>query len=310
MSMKKPVNNAQPELTIILLNYNGWTWLDQCLHSFHHLENWTDQGPEKLEVMVVDNGSQERKLPEFQEKYPWIQTMQLEENRGFAAGNNAGIQQAKAPYIMLLNTDTEFPAQTPLLSLLDRFVRPDVAIVSPKVVLSNGELDHACHRGFPTPWNALMYFSGLAKLFPKVKFLAGYRQSWLDLNTVHEIEACTGAAMIVRKTAIEGVGLLDEDYFMYAEDIDWCYRFAQAGWKTLYDPSVTVVHHKHKSGQKNKQWDTKSRTIAAFFDTMKQFMDKHYRKKYPQVILFLSFVMIDLLKKRKLHQERKQYANE
>lgn len=308
--MKKPLSNVKPKLSVILLNYNGWDWVEKCLHSFQHLDNWTKSGPDNMEVILVDNGSTENRLTEIKRKYPWIITIASQENRGFSAGNNLGIRQSQAPFVMLLNTDTEFLPETNLLDLLDNFVRPEVAVVTPRVELPSGELDHACHRGFPTPWNAALYFSGIAKLFPNSPSLGGYRMSWLDLTSVHEIEACSGAAMIVRKSAIEQVGYLDEDYFMYAEDIDWCYRFAQAGWKTVYDPQVTIIHHKYKSGQKTTQWDTKQRTISAFYDTMKQFMEKHYRNKYSRVILFLSFVMIEVLKKWKLHHERKQYANE
>lgn len=300
---------SKPRLSIILLNYGNSKWLEKCLHSFHNLEHWTVNGPEDIEVIVVDNGSKPSPLAELSQKFPWIKTIQNEKNLGFAGGNNVGIKQATAPFVMLLNSDTEFKQNTDLLALLEKFSDEKLAVVTPRLELTNGQLDPACHRGFPTPWNALMYYSGVAKLFPQAKWAAGYHLSWLDLKKAHEIEACSGAAMIVRQAAIAEVGVLDEDFFMYAEDIDWCYRFAQAGWKTLYDPEVTIIHHKYKSGQQTANWETKSKTISAFYDTMKQFMDKHYRRKYPRVILFLSFVMIDVLKKWKMHYERKQYAS-
>jgi GT2 family glycosyltransferase len=297
-------------LSIILLNFNGWNWVEKCLHSFHHLDNWASTGPEGFEVILVDNGSTENKLAVFEERYPWLITKRLPENIGFSAGNNVGISMAKSPFVMLLNTDTEFTPKTNLSLLLEQFNNPSVAIVSPKVVLSSGDIDHACHRGFPTPWNALMYYSGIARRFPRWPLVSGYTRSWQDLQTIHPVDACTGAAMIVRTAAIDQVGLLDESFFMYAEDIDWCYRFAQAGWLTMYDPSVVVIHHKHKSGQKNQDLSVRSKSITAFFNTMKQFMNKHYRHKYPAVVLFVSFVMIDILKAWKLHNERKQYADE
>src|SRR5690606_37017252 len=116
---------------------------------------------------------------------------------------------------LLLNTDTEFPPKTDLLSLLDNFTNAKVGIVTPKIILPSGKLDHACHRGFPTPWNAAMYYSGIGKIFPKWKLVAGYRQSWKDLSSRHEVEACSGAAMILRSEALTQVGLLDESFFMY-----------------------------------------------------------------------------------------------
>jgi GT2 family glycosyltransferase len=308
--MKKPLANTNPQLSIILLNFNGWEWVEKCLHSFHNLEEWQDNQPASMEVILIDNASKEDRTPSLLEQFPWLRVKKLSQNGGFAAGNNAGILMAQAPFVMLLNTDTEFFPQTPLLALLDNFKDESVAVVTPKIVLSNGQLDHACHRGFPTPWNAACYYSGLARLFPRWKLVAGYLQSWKSLEERHQVEACSGAAMIVRQSAIQEVGLLDEDFFMYAEDIDWCYRFAQSGWKTIFDPRVTVRHHKYKSGQGQVDWAIKSRTIAAFYDTMKQFMNKHYQHKYPRVVLFVSFVMIEILKKWKLHNERKKYATQ
>lgn len=296
----------QPKLSIILVNYNGWEWLRRCLDSFSHLKQWDGKQPQDIEVIVVDNASSPNKLPQFKKDFPWIKTKSLPRNTGFAGGNNVGIDLAQAPYVMLLNTDTEFLEQTDLLSLLRNFTNPEIAVVTPKLILDSGELDHACHRGFPTPWNAAMYFSGIAKVFPRWKLVSGYRRSWQNLEQPHTVEACSGAAMVVRTEAINKVGALDEDYFMYAEDIDWCYRFYQAGYQVLYDPSITVVHHKHKAGLANKSWKTREKTIRAFFDTMRQFMQKNYQEKYPRLVLEAAFVMIEILKKWKLFSERKQ----
>lgn len=300
---KQPSSSLQ--ISIILVNFNGWNWTQKCLESFQNLHNW-DEVQRQIEVIVVDNGSQDELVKELR-TVDWITLIELPENVGFSAGNNVGMRAAQAPYVMLLNTDTEFSPNTDLHSLLDNFSKTEVGVVTPKIVLPTGELDHACHRGFPTPWNAAWYFSGVAKLFPKFRPVAGYRQSWKDLGTKHEVEACSGAAMIVRSEYLDKVGLLDEAFFMYAEDIDWCYRFAENGFKTIYDPSVTILHHKHKSGMKNASWETKERSTHAFFDTMKQFMWKHYTNRYPTFVLRLSSVMIDLLKYWKITSERKRY---
>jgi len=306
--MKKQQHQPQSDyqLTIILVNYNGWGWLRKCLLSFQDLSNWIDdqQGPKSIKVIVVDNGSKQDKSIQFKKKFPWLEWIRSNENLGFAGGNNLGLSQVKTDYAMLLNSDTEFLPNTNLLSLLENFNDQSVGVVTPKVILPSGKVDHACHRGFPTPWNALMYYSGIAKWLPKFKPVAGYRLSYLDLDTKHDIEACSGAAMLVRLSAIKEVGLLDEQFFMYAEDIDWCYRFKEAGWRIIYDPSIEILHHKHKSGQKQSDLTTRRRTIAAFYDTMWQFMQKHYASKYSRLVLLLSFVMIKTLKKVKLQQER------
>lgn len=298
--------NKQPKLSVILLNYNGWDWLDQCLRSFSNLVCWDGKRPQGLEVIVIDNHSHENRLADLAKKYNWVTTKRLASNKGFAAGNNEGLKIATAEFVMLLNSDTEFLPHTNLLSLLDNFQCSPIAVVTPKLILDSGNIDHACHRGFPTPWNALMYFSGVAKIFPNWKLVAGYQRSWQDLTKPHAIEVCSGAAMIVRRKAINKVGLLDEDYFMYAEDIDWCYRFVQAGYQVYYDPQVEIIHHKHKSGLAKKDWQIRKKTISAFFDTMQLFMKKNYQKKYSRLVLEASFVMIELLKKWKLFSERKQ----
>lgn len=305
--MNKPQNKIL--LSIILVNYKGWAWLEKCLQSFSHLQGFDPKsGHEEIEVILIDNGSGDDTLERVNKHFPWVKCRGLEENLGFAGGNNVGIQMSHGENIMLLNTDTEFFPQTNLLLLLENMRDAKIAVITPKVVLDSGELDHASHRGFPTPWNAFSYFSGLAKIFPFIPFFSGYLQSWKDLDTPHEVEACSGAAMIVRKEAIDEVGMLDESFFMYAEDIDWCYRFAQAGWKTWYDPRVKVLHHKHKSGLKSTgNWEVKERTTRAFYDTMKQFFRKHYKDQYSSLVMLVIFWAIDTMKERKIGQERKRY---
>lgn len=306
MSASKKV---QPRLSIVLVSYNSWDWLEPCLKSFRHLEDWK-AGDNTIEVILVDNGSQDNSVQKVNEHFSWVKCISLTENLGFSGGNNIGIQHAHAPFVMLLNTDTEWLPHTNIFSLLENFSKNEkIGVVTPKVILPTGELDHASHRGFPSPWNSFAYFTGLAKMFPQLPVFSGYTQSWKNIDSPHEIESCSGAAMIVRASLLPKVGLLDESFFMYAEDIDWCFRFAQAGYVVWYDPSVTVVHHKHKSGLAHTgSWETKERTINAFYDTMKQFFRKHYQDKYPQLVAWGVFAMIELLKKRKLGRERKTYA--
>lgn len=295
----------KPVISIIIVNYNGWYWLDKCLDSFKNVVK-----PE-LETIVVDNGSTDESVEEIKKHYPWVKLIESTTNLGFAGGNNVGIAKASAPYIMLLNSDTEFMPDTDLRHLLEVFNRQGrVGMVTPKLVLDSGEIDHACHRGFPTPWNAFTYFSGLSRRFPKVKWFGGYELSWHSLDKLHEIDACSGAAMIVSRKAIAEVGLLDESYFMYGEDIDWCFRFKQKGWKIFYEPMITIVHHKHKSGLgKQGAWETKLRTTEAFFEAMKQFIRKFYSDKYPPLVRLVIFSIIDTMKRRKIYRERKRYVS-
>lgn len=297
----------KPQISIIIVNYNGWYWLEKCLESFDHLLH-----REEIETIVVDNGSTDDSVGKIQKHFSAVKLIALKENLGFAGGNNVGIQVANAPYIMLFNSDTEFFPETNLRVLLDVFNQEGrVAVVTPKLVLDSGEIDHACHRGFPTPWNAFTYFSGLARWLPGMKLFTGYEMGWKNLSERHEIEACSGAAMVVKREAIDDVGLLDESYFMYGEDIDWCYRFKQKAWKVIYEPAVTVLHHKHKSGLgKVGSWETKLRTTEAFFDAMKQFIRKFYSEKYPLPIRLVIFSIIDTMKHRRVEKERKRYVSQ
>lgn len=302
--------SASPLLSIILVSYNGWDWVEKCLRSFSHVSEWSaDRQNSLIETILVDNASSDDTVAQVKKHFPWVTVIASPTNGGFAVGNNLGIQHATADFVMLLNTDAEFTPNTSLQVLLNRFVQqPKLAVLTPRVELSNGTLDHACHRGFPTPWNAFCYFSGIAKVLPWFPPVAGYRLSWKNLRTAHAIDACSGAAMIVRRSAMDTVGFLDESFFMYAEDIDWCYRFKQAGWEVWYDPAVKVIHHKHKSGLGKKgSWETKERTTRAFYDTMGQFFRKHYSHRTPGWMLIFTLFMIELLKNYKIRQERSRY---
>lgn len=300
-------STTSPRLSIVLVSYNGWSWLEKCLQSFSHITDWKTHQHE-YQVILVDNGSSEPVSQNVKKQFPWVHVVAQKENRGFSGGNNIGLALATAPIVMLLNTDTEWLPNSDVPSFLERFAtQPSLGVLSPRVELADGSLDHACHRGFPTLWNTVSYYSGLAKRFPRVPLFAGYQQSWKNLNNAHEIDACTGAAMFVRKTAIEQVGVLDESFFMYGEDLDWCYRFKEAGWQVVYDPAMTVRHHKHKSGLGKRSWEIQERTIEAFYDAMKLFFRKHSGKKYPSWVNLGVFAMIDTLKSRKIEQERRHY---
>lgn len=275
-------------LSIILLSYNTRIYLSKALQSIEA------QKQKDWEVIVVDNASSDGSAEMVKKEFPWASVIKNRENLGFAAGNNVGIKHTQGQYIMLMNSDAELRNNASLTTLLDYCdAHHDVAVITPKVVMSDGSLDQASHRGIPTPWNALTYYAGLEKLFHALPILnrvtGGYHQLWKAINTIHEIDACTGAAMIIRASAIDEVGFLDEQFFMYGEDLDWCYRFKKAGWKVVFYPHVEVLHHKNKSGIR-KEIDhpeahhIKKRSHAHFFDTMVLFYDKHYLSAYPKMI--------------------------
>jgi len=301
------------KLSIIILSYNTKDYLYKTLQSVSPVKkDW--------EIIVVDNASTDGSPEMVEHEFPSVTVIRNTENFGFAGGNNIGIQKAKGQYVMLLNSDAELLANSPLEPLVEYMdTHANVAMVTPHIVLPDGSTDMASHRGFPTPWNAVTYFSGCEKVFgalPLVnRIFGGYHQTWKDLSTIHDVDACSCAAVIVRSAALKKVGLLDERFFMYAEDLDWCLRFKEAGWRVVYNPTTRVLHHKHKSGIRKETLEEsredndrndkiightiKQRAHTHFFQTMIQFYEKHYLVRYPRWIQRVVFMGIHVIQHMK-----------
>lgn len=284
---------SQVDLSIIILSYNSQFWLKKTLDSLK--KYYLDKTQFNVEVIVVDNNSMDDSVKMTRKEFKWAKLIVNPTNSGFAAGNNIALKDATARYVMLLNNDVQFTEDSNLdilLKFMDK--HKEVAVISPKVLLTNGGLDMACHRGEPTPWASLCYFLKLDKLFPKNPTFGQYHMSYKDLDTPHVIDACTGAAMIIRTPIMHKVGLLDEQFFMYAEDLDWCKRFRDAGHTIVFYPEVKIIHHKYKSGIKSKSKTVASKTKIFFYDTMLQYYDKHYRSHYPELYraLLKAFLFI------------------
>lgn len=273
-------------LAIILVNYNGSFWLKKTLTSLK--EFYLDKTKNKVEVWVVDNNSHDDSVTMTKENFPWVKLILNQENFGFAKANNQAIKETNADYIMLLNSDTQLIQESKLDQLITYlYEHKEVGMIGPKLVLTNGNLDPACHRGEPTLWASLTYFLGLEKIFPKVKPFNLYHRYDLNLETIHPVEAISGAAMIVSRPALNTVGLLDEDFFLYGEDLDWCKRFRDHNFKIIYNPEVTIIHHKNKSGIENKDQKIKQKSNSFFYSTMLQYYDKHYAQRYPKLVRYL-----------------------
>lgn len=271
------------DLEIIIVTYNSQFWLKKALTSIK--EYCLDTTRYKVQVTVVDNHSQDETLSMLASDFTWTKVVALDENLGFAAANNISLAKTKARYAMLLNSDVELLPESNLDELIDYLDKnPKVGIITPRVEFTNGQLDPACHRGEPTPWAALTYFTRLSSLLPQSPLFASYHQTYKDLNSTHTIDACSGAALMVRAEAMKKVGLLDERFFMYAEDLDWCRRFREAGWKVVYHPRSVVIHHKNKSGIKSSSQKIAVRTKHYFYNTMLQYYDKHYADRYPNLV--------------------------
>lgn len=269
---------SEPSLSIIIVNYNTRDLLRARLETL----SWP--------VIVVDNGSTDGST----EAISNFKIIRNTRNLGFAAANNQGIQKAKSKYVLLLNTDCEATPAAIIETLRYIDDNPDVGAVTCKLLLPDGSMDPACHRGFPTPWASLTYFLGLEKLFSTSSFFGQYHQGYKSMKDPHEVDCISGAFFLVRREVINQVGLLDEKFFMYGEDIDWCYRIRQAGWKIRFYPRVSAVHAKHQSGLAHADRALRSETRKYFYDAMKLFYHKHYHRRYSPLVSTLVLIGIKL----------------
>jgi GT2 family glycosyltransferase len=203
--------------------------------------------------------------------FPWARVEALPENLGFARANNLGLGRARGRAVLILNPDTVLPPGSLRACLDELWARPDVGMLTPRLVTRGGELDRRCKRGFPTPWSSLCYFTGLDRRlggWRSTRYVAG----WLSEDRAGDVEGIAGAFMLARGEALRDVGGFDEQFFMYAEDLDLCLRFIAAGWKVRYWPGVDVVHVGAGSSDGGVRPPAAD---AAYFRTMAPFIRKH-----------------------------------
>jgi N-acetylglucosaminyl-diphospho-decaprenol L-rhamnosyltransferase len=250
----------------------------------------------KIEVWVVDNGSADGTSAMVRQEFPWVNLIESE-NIGFSRGNNlalrrileGAVQNGLPRYVLLLNPDTELP-RTALARMVEFLeAHPEAGAAGPKLVRKDGALDLACRRSFPTPVVSLYHFVGLARMFPRSRLFGRYNLTYLDPDGVCEVDSVVGAFMLVRGEILQTVGLLDEAFFMYGEDLDWALRIKRAGWKVLYNGTVSVFHLKRAS---SRQRSTQS--LIAFYDAMLIFFRKHYADETAAPLRWLVVLAIYL----------------
>src|SRR5664280_2182118 len=222
-------------------------------------------------IWLVDNASRDGTVEMVREEFPDVELIASDENLGFSKANNLAILRGHAPYVLALNPDTLMTegALDRMLELMKE--RPEVGISGCRLELPDGTFDHAARRSFPTPLGALAHFTGAGRWKKAPARLAQYRAPGVESGPV---DAVNGAFMLMRREALGKVGLFDEGYWMYMEDLDLCYRFAQAGWVTWYEPAVKVIHVKAGTSGKNR----KLRVNYAFHYGMFRFYREHYAK--------------------------------
>ena len=257
------------DLSIVIVNYNVKHYVEQCLHSV-----FRSKCPFSFEVFVVDNVSSDGSIPYLKERYPQVHFIQNSENVGFARANNQAIRQSQSDLVLLLNPDTIVAEET-LRGCVQFFENhPQAGALGIKMLNRDGSFARESRRGLPTPATAFYKVCGLCKLFPTHPRYGHYYMGHLPQDQDGEIEVISGAFMMLRREALEQVGLLDEDYFMYGEDIDLSYCIGQAGWECWYTPQL-MLHYKGESTH-----DTSFRYIHSFYNAMLIFFRKHFARRY------------------------------
>lgn len=276
------------KLSIVIVSYNVRTYLEQCLQSVQKALEGIDG-----EVFVVDNQSEDDSVAVVRTDYPWVRLIESPENVGFARANNIAIRQSKAEYVLLLNPDTVVEEDTLRQSLAFMDGHPEAGGAGVMMHNADGTLAPESRRAIPTPWVSCLKMLGFTKR---------YYMSHLPWDQPSQIEVISGAFCLLRKKALDEIGLLDETFFMYGEDIDLSYRLLKGGWQNWYLP-YSIIHFKGKSTQKSDY-----RYVHIFYQAMLIFFRKHYghlsffyTMPVKMAIYFrASIAVIDLLRK-KLH---------
>jgi N-acetylglucosaminyl-diphospho-decaprenol L-rhamnosyltransferase len=230
--------SAGVELDVVVVSHGAEGLLRNCLRS---LEEHPARGG--MRVTVIDSGSPDRTPDMVEREFPAVR-LTRRDNIGFSAANNLVLQESEARAVLLLNPDTEVYAGTLDAGLERLWSEERIGMVGVKLLTESGTLDHACKRSFPTPLSALAHFTGIGRADGAAGALSQYRATQLGDDEPGEVDAVNGAFMLCRAEAVREVGLLDEGYWLYMEDLDWCHRFWDAGWKVFYEPAGTALHIK------------------------------------------------------------------
>jgi GT2 family glycosyltransferase len=257
---------AAPELSVVIVSYACRDLLAECLASLE-----PQRADVHMEVVVVDNASGDGTVETVRQRFPWVVMDAAGENLGFARANNRAIRATTGRAVLILNPDTVVPPGG-LRRCLDELWRtPDVGVLSPRLVDPQGRLDRRCKRGFPTLWSSICYFTGLDAHLRGPRSTA-YTAGTLSEHRAGDVQAVSGAFMLMPRRVLEEVGLFDEDFFMYAEDLDLCLRVTEHGYRVRYWPGVDVVH---VGGGSNVAGRRPPEANEAFFRTMAPFYRKH-----------------------------------
>ena len=256
------------ELSVIIVNYNVRQFLESALASIRRAMEGI-----RGEIFVVDNASDDGSAEMVRTQFPEVILIQNDENLGFARANNIALARARGTYILLINPDTIVQEDT--LKDMIRFFddNPDVGLAGCKILNPDGTFQLPCRRSFPTPWVAFTKITGLSTLFPKSPLFGRYNLTYLSPDETYEVDAVSGSFMMIRGSVYRAIGGLDEKFFMYGEDLDWCYRVRESGSKVYYVHTTKVVHFKGESTRRSS-----INEVKVFYRAMQIFVDKHFNR--------------------------------
>jgi N-acetylglucosaminyl-diphospho-decaprenol L-rhamnosyltransferase len=268
------------DLSIVILNYNTREHLRACLESLE-CEGSTSLagGPLEVEVLVVDNASDDGSADMVAREFGWVRLIRSPHNGGFADGNNQALRRIQGDTALVLNPDTVMPRGGIRQLLACLSAHPEAGVVGPKLLRPDGTMHLACRRSFPTPAVAFYRLTGVSRLFPRNPRFGRYNLTFVDPDQALEVDSVCGACLLIRRAVIERIGYLDERFFMYGEDLDWCLRTRQAGWTVRYEPGI-VVQHQHGAASRQRAL----RTTYHFFRAMDLFYRKHYVNRYHPLV--------------------------
>jgi GT2 family glycosyltransferase len=284
------------DLSIIIINYRTYEFTKQTIESIINKKHSFS-----YELIIVDNASGDNSLEKLKKDYhkrideDLIKFITNNENKGFAYANNLALKKTNSKYLLLLNSDTKIVKDCLEKCLKVMDTDKNIGALGCKILLPDGSLDKACRRSYPDVKVSLYRMTGLSHIFPKSKRFNKYNLTYLNENGVYEVDCLSGAFMLLRSEVLNQVGFLDEAFFMYGEDIDYCYRIKENRWKIYYYGEAEIIHYKGASSKK-----IESKLIYEFYNSMQIFYNKHYRKKYPRIITIITITGIWILYRLKL----------
>jgi GT2 family glycosyltransferase len=295
-----------PDVSISIVSFNTSGMLQDCLNSL--MQSPTEV---QFEILVVDNGSHDGSLEILITEFPQVHIICLQHNEGYTRPMNLGLRAGQGRYLLQLNPDTI--VHPGLLDGLVQFMdqHPEVGIATPKVLNRDGTLQKQCRRSAARPLDTLTYFSGLNKIFPKSRFFGRYLMTYMGDDDTFEVEAVSGSCMMIRRAVVDQIGYLDESYFAYQEDTDFCFRAREAGWKIFYVPTVSLVHFGGQGGSRVQPYNG----IIQWHRSYYLYYRKHLSKEYFFLInglmyLFMAFKLgfslaVNYMRKEKIVGTRK-----